>query len=546
MNRGAHDAPVAVIVDFLERAVQHDPQGAAIRILRDSRVEHVEYAQLLQRVVLFALHLRSTVGQKQNVGLLCDMDDAWLVGFFSILLSGNIVVPVNVHVPTDQMLRDLADSQVAAIVAAREGMPWAANVNAECPVLIEHHAMAAGVNIDESLAYLRGSITPDDIAVVVATSGTSGHHRWVILTHRNMVSDALLAVELIGQGAINQGESILAPLPPYHMYQVTIGCLVPMYFGAAICCVQDMRQLRHGFRLFEPAGIIAVPQMVEGLFKAVHAQVTPLGRLGLALGMVVSGFLARLGLDIRRVVFRRLIQSFGGRLRIMVSGGAFLSERYVSWFERIGVNLLVGYGITECSPLVSCNQLVATRKGSVGKTVDSYCQIRIDDGEILVKGPIVFQGYVDDPEATAACVVDGWFKTGDLGYIDPEGYLFITGRKKSLLVLSDGNNVAPEEIESLLEKHEIVEQALVALSDDRQAFLEAVVYVADSFRQSCNDPHEMQAMLSRIREQVNREVQPHKRLVRIAESSQPFSTNELGKVLRYQYVSTKGVFQDAG
>lgn len=217
---------------------------------------------------------------------------------------------------------------------------------------------------------------------------------------------------------------------------------------------------------FKPQSIALVPLYVETIYNGIWKTAKTQGKEKLMKTMIgISGFLRKLGIDFRRRLFQSVLQQFGGELDLLICGGAPLKQSYIDGMDALGIQVLNGYGITECSPVVSVNRNRYYRSGSIGLPLEC-CEVRIQGGEICVKGDIVMAGYYEDEAATREVLEDGWFKTGDIGYLDEDGFLFVTGRKKNLIILSNGKNVAPEELEEKILDITGVKEVVVYVEND--------------------------------------------------------------------------------
>ena len=260
-------------------------------------------------------------------------------------------------------------------------------------------------------------------------------------------------------------------------------------------------------------------------------------RLYLAAAIRFSRMLRRfLHLDLRERLFRRFPALLGGNIKLIICGGAAAEQSEIDWFLELGFPVKIGYGITECSPVISANTFTHTKPESVGKPMPEYCLVRIQDGEIQVKGAGVFAGYTGEDADVGAFTEDGWFRTGDLGCLDAEGYLFITGRRKNLIILEDGNNISPEKIEAMLLRYADIQEALVYARCG-----EAGLYLAADIRmQPETAAPDISQRLEQIRTELNRNLPAYMRLSELHIKKEEFEKNRLGKVQRFIYVDQNG------
>jgi long-chain acyl-CoA synthetase len=456
-------------------------------------------AQVRERVERLAKGLIATgVQPGDRVGLMSATRVEWVELDLAINLVGAVTVPIYETSSADQMAWILSDSgAVLAFVESDEMLAAAQSIDigATCreilviddggpDQLVERGADVDGGLLDDRLR----AITGDDVATIIYTSGTTGRPKGCVLTHRNLrvnvdqVTDALA-------GAVDHTDTALLFLPLAHVLTKTTA-LFCLTTGVKIAFGTSIANLPEEFAAVRPTLIAAVPRIFEKVFsKAQHtAEADGKGRIfdraaATAIRWSRQRAAGRISPLTRaehwvfdRLVYGKLSAAFGGELRMAFSGGGPLGERLTSFFDGIGVRIYEGYGLTETSPLVTINRTDGWRPGSVGRTV-ADTTIRIDtDGEVLVKGPQVFRGYWRNDEATAEVFdEDGWFHTGDIGTIDDDGFLRITGRKKDLIVTSAGKNVAPAPLEDLLRSHNLVSQAMVV--GDAQRFIAALITI---------------------------------------------------------------------
>lgn len=270
--------------------------------------------------------------------------------------------------------------------------------------------------------------------------------------------------------------------------------------------------------------MMLVPLFVETFHKTIWQTARKQGaEEKLRRGISVSNFLLRFGIDIRKKLFRSVRSAFGGKLEYIICGGAPLQKKYVQAFRSLGIEILNGYGITECSPVVATNRNFYHQDGSVGQILKE-CQVRIQNSEIQVRGKNVMLGYYHDTEATTEAFEDGWFRSGDLGYVDDKGFLYVTGRKKNLIILSNGENISPEELEELLLKHELVKEVLVYAEDG--------VITAEIFPDSEVCSTDMQEQLQEVVDTCNRNLPMYKRIQRLKIRQAEFPKTTTQKIKR--------------
>ncbi|MBO4264855.1 MAG: AMP-binding protein [Clostridia bacterium] len=320
------------------------------------------------------------------------------------------------------------------------------------------------------------------LAAIIFTSGTTGTSKGVMLSHYNLVKATLASDSMI---AYDDTTSFVSVLPMHHTYEMTCAHLGTINLGASTFFNDGIKYTMRNLSAVKPNAMVFVPLYVETIYKRIFDELEKKGMANKVRALMkMSDGMRKIGIDTRRKLFKPILEALGGRLESIICGGAPLPRKIMEDFESLGITILEGYGITECAPLVSCNTFGWKKFGSVGLPVPG-CEVKIDKadgeetGEILVKGPNVMMGYYEDPEATAAVFTeDGWFRTGDIGYIDEDGFIYITGRKKNIILLSNGKNIFPEELEEyLVHCSSVSEVVVIGRKDDKgETKITAVVY----------------------------------------------------------------------
>lgn len=319
-------------------------------------------------------------------------------------------------------------------------------------------------------------------AAMIFTSGTTGTSKCVLLSQKNLATNCNACVDATHFCTDNTFVSVL---PMNHSYEVTTEHLALSRYGATTFLNDSLKNALKSFSYFKPDSLLLVPLFVETIHKRIWKEIDKKGkRKTVNFAIKLSNGLRKIGIDLRRKLFKEVLEALGGNLQMVICGGAPLSKQLISDFDAFGIDIYEGYGITECSPLVAVNRYKKKKLGSVGPAVNC-CEVKIDKdegaetGEILVKGENVMIGYLNNPEANAEVFTeDGWFKTGDIGYMDSDGYIFITGRKKNVIILSNGKNIFPEELEEHLSHNEIVGESVVIgrANESGETVITAVIY----------------------------------------------------------------------
>lgn len=427
----------------------------------------------------------------RRIALLGENDYAWLLSYFAVTTTNHTVVPLDKEL-TSQEITALIDRTRAEMLIVsplyREEALYAAAHAAVPPKLIfwqlepGHDSLPALKQWGQALLdqgdtrYQTLKIDRDKPCSILFTSGTTGMSKGVMLSHRNLCANIVAARQLV---TFTPEDVLVSILPIHHAYEDIGGIFCPLLSGSTIAFCPGIKQVSECLLLYRPTMLCLVPLYLQSFDQKIWHTAEKTGRLKkLKRAVSLCDLLDKAGLHVRRKVLQSVLCALGGRLETIICGGAYLDPTLARRFGSLGIQVLQGYGITECSPLIAANRQQSNRIGSVG--VLAPCnQVRFDDsGQILVKGENVMLGYLDDPEGTERAFEGDWFCTGDLGYQDQDGFLYITGRSKDLIVLQNGKNVVPEEIETLLMRRDgIAEAVVLPLREDGDATgLLAMVY----------------------------------------------------------------------
>lgn len=449
----------------------------------------------------------------KNIAVVGENSYAWVVTALAITISGNVCVALDKDADAETWKRQLRQTDVKAVYYSADYCEGIAEIFRKSFPLEEWQDYRK----EGHRCSNKHKIDPDANAMIFFTSGTTGTSKAVVLSQKNIVTDLWASASIYEP--IGRASSFL---PYHHAFGYVVSLLMPYYYGCRTYISSSLKHLTDDFKAGKPDTIFAVPMVLETVYKQIWRTARrEKSDKKLELAIKASNAALKVGIDLRPKLFKSLQENFGGKLRYVICGGAYLDTKYVKWFRSIGVEILVGYGITECSPCVSVNRNHYKCDGSVGypgREVD----VKIIDGEIVIGGDIVMKGYYKDRRATNEVLKDGYFYTGDLGMIDEGGFIHVTGRKKNLIILSNGENVSPEEIEAELARDKAVAEVAVYESSNRiiASFYPAEGYFGDQdyfdeliYEYNNDKPKNRQIAMARVRKKA-------------------FPRNNNGKVLR--------------
>lgn len=420
----------------------------------------------------------------KRIAVIGDNRYEWSVSYLAVTNGTGIVVPLDKALPNNEIESLIMRSEVEAILytnkysSIMDELKDKKNTNLKYFISMDLEESTNGVISFRKLIekgkeqiengdrkFLDAEINPDVMGIMLFTSGTTSQSKAVMLSHKNIISNVM---DIAATIKVDENDRFLSFLPLHHTFECTVGFLYPISKGSSIAFCEGIRHIADNIKEFEITAMISVPVLFENMGKKVLKAIENKGQLKkVNLGMKISNVLLKVGLDVRDKIFKEVHQSLGPKLRLMVAGGAALDPETEKLFNGLGITMYQGYGLTETSPVIAAEDDKFRRIGSIGKAFPSL-DVKIENkneegiGELLVKGPTVMLGYYQNEEATKETIdEDGWLHTGDLAKIDKDGFIFITGRKKYVVVLKNGKNIYPEELEILINKIAGVSESFV-------------------------------------------------------------------------------------
>lgn len=407
----------------------------------------------------------------------------WYVSYFSILCGAGIAVPVDKELPNNEIENVIKRSHASAVIFSKKKKDAIDKIKDNLPMVkyfIEMNSDAnlqgrdigiekvieEGKKITDSgnTEYMDIEIDPEEFKFLIFTSGTTSQAKGVMLCHRNLAENVNAVSKYV---KIYESDRFFSVLPLHHTYESSIGALLPFANGSSVTVCGGLRYIVPDMQEAKPSAMLAVPLLVENLYKKINQTIEKSGKAGIVNSMIhVTNALKGVGIDIKRKVFKEIYDNLGGNMRIIVSAAAPIDKKIGRWVQDIGIEFLQGYGLTETAPIAALTPECDPRVGSVGIPVNC-AQIKIHnpnengEGEIWIKSKTLMLGYYEDEEATKEVVYDGWFNSGDIGYQDKDGYVYVTGRSKNVIVTQNGKNIYPEEIELLLSKIPEIAECMV-------------------------------------------------------------------------------------
>ena len=408
----------------------------------------------------------------------------WELAYLAIAAGTGIVVPLDKALPDNELESLILRSQVEAVFYSKKyenimnQLREKKNTNLKSYISMDLEENTNGIYSQKALvekgqklieegnkSYLDAKIDSENMGIMLFTSGTTSMSKAVMLSHKNIVTN-IMDISQVFQ--LTETERFLSFLPLHHVFECTVGFLYPISIGASICFCEGVKHMADNIKEFEITAMISVPAVFDIIYRKVMKSIEKKGKLEtVEKGKKITQLLLKVKIDLRKQLFKEIHENLGPKLKLVVTGGAALAPETEKGFNDLGFDVEQGYGLTETSPVIAAEIPKCRRLGSIGKKFPSV-EVKIDNpdeegiGELMAKGPSVMLGYYENEEATKdALEPDGWFHTGDLARIDKDGFIYIAGRKKSVIVLNNGKNVFPEEIEALLNKVEGIKESFV-------------------------------------------------------------------------------------
>ncbi len=524
---------------------------------RDTEVVHVTYSEARDFIRNLGTAFIARGLRDRQVAIIGESSFEWICSYFALMSIGAVTVPIDKDYPAADIAGIIDRAECSAVCFSSAIAEKIESIRGERGTVSAYFRLTGDEGGDTSIreleaegaalvaagdnSYYDYEIDPDRLASIVFTSGTTGRGKGVMLSTTNIVSDMTQGMYLF-----DITPKTLNVLPPHHTFGSTVNFVGHFAQGSEIYISSGIKYILNELKEQQPSHLVLVPLFVETFYKRIWATAEKQGKAdALRALMKFSNGLRRVGIDMRKTLFKSVTGAFGGKLQMIICGGAALNQDIIDTFDAIGITILNGYGITECAPLITCNRNRYQKSGSVGTPIIGEL-VKIKDpnengeGEICVKGPNVMLGYYRDEEATAAAFdEEGYFRTGDCGRIDEDGWVYITGRIKNLIILSNGKNVYPEEIETELSRIYGVSEVVVYAGESRaNADREVIVaeiypdYEALEGRGISGDEAVKSYFDEKVRE-ANKNMAPYKAVGLVRVRKTEFVKNTSRKITRF-------------
>ena len=541
------------IRDIINNSNNKYKDAIAIQEKKNKKIVSYTYEQLRNDVYALGTKLIDMGLKDKHIAIVGENSYNWIVSYLAIITGVGVAVPLDKELDSEQISKLLEKGDASAVLFSKgflssideiienSKLEFAACLNdtdkyTDVQTLINEGRQLIN---EGSTVYEDSIVNVNELNVIMFTSGTTGFNKGVMISQNNLLVNIEQSCKAFGIY-----HNTVAVLPFHHIYENVCGMMAPIAMGMNIFINDSLKYLSKNLKLVKPEMEVMVPLFLETMEKSIRVELKRMNVEKVFENSIkVSNFLLKSGIDLRRLLFRKVHANFGGKLKAIVCGGAALKPELITFFGDIGITIHNGYGITECTPLISVN---LNKKGdhfSVGK-IFSSCQVKIDNkneegiGEILVKGPNVMIGYYKDDESNEKSFTNGWFRTGDYGSIDADKNLVICGRKKNLIVLSNGKNVHPEELEGYIyEMMPYVKESLVYIDKNKKGseVISTYVYLDQDFS-SGKSLEELESILKEDLKKVNKKLPSFKKIQHIYIKEEEFEKNSSKKIIRQKFL----------
>ena len=557
--------PIYNIKQFIESSVEtygKDHPCFYQKFKKGGEYEMITYGQMLDDVNGLGTALIDAGLKDKRISVIGENCSQWAISYLAVLAGTGIVVPLDKELKIDDIKNLLIQAEVSAVIFTKKYEKMFKEIMAtgetKLEMLICMHAEedADGVTAWRPLIekgkklieegdrrFLDAQIDSEAMSVLLFTAGTTGVSKGVMLSQRNLCLDVMVSPTVL---QVNDWDVFYSVLPLHHTYECTCGFLVPLYKGAAMAYCEGLKYLAKNLGECHPTMFLGVPVMFEKMYKKIWQNVRKQGKEKLLKRVIkINRVTKKIGIDLGNIFFKQIREVFGGKMRLVICGGAAINPEVLDGIRDFGINALQGYGLTECAPMGALSPDTAPKSASCGVAFPT-CGIEIinkdDDGigEIVLSGENVMLGYYNMPEQTAEVKIDGKFHTGDLGYLDDEGYLYITGRQKNVIITKNGKNVFPEELEYYLANVDLVEESMVfedpGESKDDTVIVAAVKLDAEELKERWPEGisnEDAEKELWKEIEKINESVPFFKRIRKVILRDKPFEMNTANKIKRF-------------
>lgn len=555
--------PVIDLKQMLESSVSlYGDRTAYYTKFEKGPYQEIKYSQLLEDVNGLGTQFIAMGLKDKRIAVIGETTYMWSIAYLAAVNGTGVVVPLDKELPYDDLKNLIKESEASAVLFDRKredifvrmfeegdtGLEYIISQDRKTgdgAIISQWELVDAGKKLVENgdRSFLDAQIDNEEMSIIIFTSGTTGMAKGIMLSHKNICADLMVSPVFVD---LDETDIFFSVLPIHHTFECTCDFLMPLYKGAAIAHCEGLKYITKNLQEVKPTYFLAVPAIFDALYKAIWKGIRKKGKeKTVRTAMKVSDFLRRFGIDITDRLFAEIKSVLGGRMRMMISGGAAINPDILEDLQSFGIHAIQGYGLSEAAPMGALNPQSRPKSHSCGMAFPGF-DAKIADpgsdgvGEICLKGDNIMLGYYRNPEATAEVIRDGWFYTGDLGYIDDEGYIVITGRKKNVIIAKNGKNVFPEELEYQLSLYDEIAEAMAFETDSEDETDKIIAvgiypdwnYMKETYGDRADDDEEVRKIIWEIVDKVNAENPAYKMIRKVNLRHSEFSKNTSKKIVR--------------
>lgn len=557
--------PVIDLKQMLESSVSlYGDRTAYYTKFEKGPYQEIKYSQLLEDVNGLGTQFIAMGLKDKRIAVIGETTYMWSIAYLAAVNGTGVVVPLDKELPYDDLKNLINESEASAVLFDRKredifvkmleegdtGLEYIISQDrktGEGAIISQWELVDAGKKLVENgdRNFLDAQIDNEEMSIIIFTSGTTGMAKGIMLSHKNICADLMVSPVFVD---LDETDIFFSVLPIHHTFECTCDFLMPLYKGAAIAHCEGLKYITKNLQEVKPTYFLAVPAIFDALYKAIWKGIRKKGKeKTVRSAMKVSNFLRRFGIDITDRLFAEIKSVLGGRMRMMISGGAAINPDILEDLQSFGIHAIQGYGLSEAAPMGALNPQNRPKSNSCGMAFPGF-DAKIADpgsdgvGEICLKGDNIMLGYYRNPEATAEVIKDGWFYTGDLGYIDDEGYIVITGRKKNVIIAKNGKNVFPEELEYQLSLYDEIAESMAFETDSEDGTDKIIAagiypdwnYMKETYGDRADDDEEVRKIIWEIVDKVNAENPSYKMIRKVNLRHSEFSKNTSKKIVRFR------------
>ena len=557
--------PVIDLKQMLESSVSlYGDRTAYYTKFEKGPYQEIKYSQLLEDVNGLGTQFIAMGLKDKRIAVIGETTYMWSIAYLAAVNGTGVVVPLDKELPYDDLKNLIKESEASAVLFDRKredifvrmfeegdtGLEYIISQDRKTgdgAIISQWELVDTGKKLVENgdRSFLDAQIDNEEMSIIIFTSGTTGMAKGIMLSHKNICADLMVSPVFVD---LDDTDIFFSVLPIHHTFECTCDFLMPLYKGAAIAHCEGLKYITKNLQEVKPTYFLAVPAIFDALYKAIWKGIRKKGKeKTVRTAMKVSDFLRRFGIDITDRLFAEIKSVLGGRMRMMISGGAAINPDILEDLQSFGIHAIQGYGLSEAAPMGALNPQSRPKSHSCGMAFPGF-DAKIADpgsdgvGEICLKGDNIMLGYYRNPEATAEVIRDGWFYTGDLGYIDDEGYIDITGRKKNVIIAKNGKNVFPEELEYQLSLYDEIAEAMAFETDSEDETDKIIAvgiypdwnYMKETYGDRADDDEEVRKIIWEIVDKVNAENPAYKMIRKVNLRHSEFSKNTSKKIVRFR------------